>query len=64
LQSVQVTKGSLSTDELDTGRTWEDTTESQSLDTVETNQTGSEIKALVTIEATADNTRVFFTADW
>lgn len=50
--------GSLSTGDLDTDRSWTDVTSSRSLDTQETNDTDSEIKAVVVVAPDADGTVV------
>ena len=47
---------SVSTENLDTGRTWQEVRESRSFDTVETNDTDSEIKFAIVFEGSADGT--------
>ena len=46
----------VNTEDLSTGRNYQDLTESRALDTQEINDTDSEIIVIVQIEATADNT--------
>lgn len=60
-----VTANTVNTESLDTGRTWQNVTSSRSLDTQETNTTDSEIEVAVTINPTADGTRLgaFFNVD-
>ena len=53
-----VSAGSLSVGDLDTGRTWQDVSSSRSIDTTETNNTDSEIIVYVTVEADADGTDI------
>lgn len=50
--------GSVSATLLSTGRSWQDRTASRSLNATETNNSGSEIWAVATVEATADGTLV------
>lgn len=49
---------SLSTTDLDTGRTWQDVTNSRAIGTAQTNSTDSEILVNVTVEADQDGTTV------
>ena len=63
LQSNNVTNvGALDTENIDTGRDWDVVSDSRQIDVVETNDTKSEIKVSVLIEATEDNQSPGFSA--
>jgi hypothetical protein len=53
-----VDANSVSTGDLDTGRSWTDVTPSRSFNTTETNSTESEISVACVVNVTADNTTV------
>ena len=53
-----ITSNAIQTEDLDTARSWQDVTSSRDFENQYTNSTNSEIKAVVTVNATADSTTV------
>ena len=57
-QNLEAESGSV--EKIDTGRTWQDVSASRAFNTIETNDTGSEITVSVSMSVQADETRVNF----